>query len=536
MIRPAIVLLATLATALCGTSAGAEETSSPSTLVFGAVKVELPAEYRFAGTHVTAMDAEFSDRDDTAIPAEMSLQQRLRFSPTVSWAQETGFVRLLKLSGEVDLLDGAHPLDSEGREVLEFAADPGNESDMFDPDNIMLRKAYGVVATELGYLKVGRQLSNWGLGLVANDGGRRDMSFGLRKWGDVVDRAQLVLRPVGAITRHEKKNPLYLVVAADRVVRDDSANLADGVTAYNLIGSMLLKFPSVQGGVYVVRRTQEESARRLGWECVDADCVVDESLPKEDLQTDVWVFDAFAAGEVTVGPVRLYAEGEAAMLAGETELFSSKDYESHKLEELGFVARGGADFGWTHVRLEFGYASGDTDSHDDRIRSFKFDRDYSVGLVLFGEYLGNLTAASAWNLSRPHVSHLAPAGYSHIPTDGAVTNAMYVNPVVKLTPSDNMEVLLGVLYARAEEEAFDPFQSGMMDGAEVKGYRGAAHAVELGWELDLAISYAFDLWGVSRLESVIEAGWLRPGEAFESETGDPAGAVGVVQARLHLTW
>jgi len=113
---------------------------------------------------------------------------------------------------------------------------------------------------------------------------------------------------------------------------------------------------------------------------------------------------------------------------------------------------------------------------------------------------------------------------------------MYVNPVVKLTPSDNMEVLLGVLYARAEEEAFDPFQSGMMDGAEVKGYRGAAHAVELGWELDLAISYAFDLWGVSRLESVIEAGWLRPGEAFESETGDPAGAVGVVQARLHLTW
>jgi len=362
------------------------------------------------------------------------------------------------------------------------------------------------------------------------------MSFGLRKWGDVVDRAQLVLRPVGAITRDEKKNPLYLVVAADRVVRDDSANLADGVTAYNLIGSMLLKFPSVQGGVYVVRRTQEESARRLGWECVDADCVVDESLPKEDLQTDVWVFDAFAAGEVTVGPVRLYAEGEAAMLAGETELFSSKDYESHKLEELGFVARGGADFGWTNVRLEFGYASGDTDSHDDRIRSFKFDRDYSVGLVLFGEYLGNLTAASAWNLSRPHVSHLAPAGYSHIPTDGAVTNAMYVNPVVKLTPSDNMEVLLGVLYARAEEEAFDPFQSGMMDGAEVKGYRGAAHAVELGWELDLAISYAFDLWGVSRLESVIEAGWLRPGEAFESETGDPAGAVGVVQARLHLTW
>ena len=536
MRKPEFVLLAGIVTALLPASAVAEESTRPSTLSLGRFKLEVPAEYRVAGTSVSAMDAEFSDRDDNTIPGELFVQHRLRFSPAVSWSREQGFLRLLKVSGELDLLDGAHPFESEGREVLEYAADPGDRSDMFDPDNIMLRKAYGVVATELGYVKVGRQLSNWGLGLVANDGARRDMSFGLRKWGDVVDRAQVVVRPVGAITGDESKNPLYLVVAADRVVRDDSASLEDEVTAYNLIGSALLKFPGVQGGVYVVRRSQEESARRLGWECVDAECVVDESLPERDLQTDVWVFDAFAAGEITLGDVRLYAEGEAALLSGETELFSNKDFNSFKLEELGFVVRGGAEFGLSEIRLEFGYASGDTDSHDDRIRSFKFDRDYGVGLVLFGEYLGNLTAASAWNLSRPHISHLAPAGYSHIPTDGAVTNAIYLNPVLKLAPSPDVEVLLGLLYARAEEEVMDPFQSGMKAGAEVKGYRGAPHPVELGWELDLAVSYALDLWNIGRLRSVVEAGWLRPGEAFEDEDGDPAGAVGVVQARLHLTW
>lgn len=513
-----------------------EPPEPPSTFRAGSFTVELPAEYRVGWLGASAVDAVFADRDSSALPQESALHHRLRLAPAFSWGRKTGFLRLVKLKLEGDLLDGDHPFSPESRDVLTYETRPRSDSTLVDTDNILLRQAYGVVATEAGYLKVGRQTSNWGLGLVANDGASRPMTFGMSRWGDVVDRAQLVLRPVGLFTRDPERNPLYLVGAVDRVWRDDTANPDQDGDTYNFIASALVRLPWLQGGFYMVRRHQSINERSLAWDCSGETCAPDMGLPLEAFETRVWVLDGFLSLDHTFGPVRLYGAGEAAWILGDTELFRNTDFDQHELEQMGFVARAGMEWGMADLRFEVGYASGDTDSGDDRIRGFSFDRDYRVGLVLFSHYLGRLSAISAWNLSRPEYSHVAPAGVSRIPTDGAITNTLYANPVLKLAPTERLHVLIGLLWAQAEEGAFDPFQSNMVTGAEVKGWRGASRKKTLGWEVDLAVGYDWDLAGWAYLRTVIEGGWLRPGAAFETADGTAAHDAGVVQARIELGW
>jgi len=322
----------------------------------------------------------------------------------------------------------------------------------------------------------------------------------------------------------------------DRVWRDDTADQDQDGHTYNFIGSFLVRFDWLKGGFYMVRRHQSISERPLGWDCRGGSCAPDGGLPAESLETRAWVLDGFLEIDHSFGSLRVYGAGEAAWILGETELFRNADFDRHRLEEVGFVARAGLEYGMANLRLEVGYASGDTDSGDDRIRGFSFDRDYRVGLVLFPHYLARMTAISAWNLSRPEYSHVTPAGITRLPTDGAITNALYVNPVLKLAPTDRLHVLIGLLWARTEELAYDPFHSNMVAGSEVQGWRGAMREKALGWEVDLAVAYEWDLAGWAWLRTVVEGGWLRPGAAFETADGNAARDAGVVQARLELGW
>jgi len=513
-----------------------EPPDPPSTFRMDSFRMDLPAGYRLSWFGVTAVDAVFADRDTVALPREAALHHRLRIAPGFSYERGSGFLRLVKVKLEGDLLDRDYAFSPVSRDVLTFETRPRDGSGLFDADNILLRQAYVVVATTAGYVKIGRQVSNWGLGLVANDGAARPMAFGMSHWGDVVDRAQLVVKPVGLFTRDPKRNPLYLVGAVDRVWRDDTANQDQDGHTFNFIGSALVRFPWIEGGFYMVRRHQAFREQPLAWDCEGGSCALDTGLNAERLETQAWVLDAFLAVERRFGPVRVYGAGEAAWILGNTELFRNADIDRHRLEEVGFVARAGVEYGMADLRLELGYASGDTDSGDDRIRGFSFDRDYRVGLVLFPQYLARLTAISAWNLSRPEHSYMAPAGVSHLPTDGALTNALYVNPVLKLAPTDRVHVLIGLLWAQAEERAYDPFQSNMVAGSEVKGWRGAPRKRALGWEVDLAVGYDWDLAGWTYLRTVLEAGWLRPGDAFETADGTAARDAGMVQARFELGW
>ncbi len=526
-----IFLLPTFVAAEAG-----EPPEPSSTFRLGSFRMDLPAEYRLAWFGVTAVDAVIAGSDAAALPRETALHHRLRIAPAFSYERGSGFLRLVKVKLEGDLLDGDHGFSPDPRDVLTFETRPRDGSDLFDADNILLRQAYAVVATTAGYLKIGRQVSNWGLGLVANDGTARPMTFGMSRWGDIVDRAQLVVRPVGLFTHDPKRNPLYLVGAVDRVWRDDTADQDQDGHTFNFIGSALVRFPWIEGGFYMVRRHQAYNEQPLAWDCEGGSCIQDTGLSSRRLETRAWVLDAFLKVEHRFGPVRLYGAGEAAWILGHTELFSNADINRHRLEEMGFVARAGIEYDMADLRLEVGYASGDTDSTDDRIRGFSFDRDYRVGLVLFPQYLARLTAISAWNLTRPEYSHVAPAGVTHLPTDGALTNAIYVNPVLKLAPTDRLHVLIGFLWARAEEQAYDPFQSNMVAGSEVKGWRGAPRKRTLGWEVDIAVGYDWDLAGWAYLRTVLEGGWLRPGDAFETADGTVARDAGMIQARLELGW
>lgn len=508
----------------------------PSTFRLGSVRIDLPAAYRTAWFGLSPVDAIFADRESAVLPGESVLHHRLRIAPVFSYGWGSGFLRQVKVQLEGDLLDGDHPFDTASREVLSFETRPRNRSDLIDTSNILLRQAYAEVATEAGALKIGRQLSNWGLGMVANDGAARPMTFGISRWGDVVDRAQLVVKPVRFFTRDPALNSLYLVGAVDRVWRDDTADQDQDGHTFNYIASALVRVPWMTGGVYMVRRQQSVSEQPLAWDCQAGNCTPDQGLPPERLKTEAWILDAFLAAEHHFGPVRIYAAGEAAWILGQTELFRSADIQRHQLEEVGFVARTGIEYGMADLRLEVGYASGDTDSSDDRIRGFSFDRDYRVGLVLFPQYLARLTAISAWNLSRPEYSHTPPAGVDHLASDGALTNAIYVNPVIKLAPTERLHLLIGLLWAQAEERAYDPFQSNMVAGSEVKGWRGAPRKRALGWEVDMAVGYDWGLAGWASLRTVLEGGWLRPGEAFATADGDAARDAGMVQARIELGW
>ena len=353
-------------------------------------------------------------------------------------------------------------------------------------DSIILRRLWGEARLPIGVVRVGRQGSNFGMGLFANDGDGYDDDY-----GDTYDRLLYGFR----------FGPWAPVFMYDKVVEDTYKVADTDVHQFGWINN----FKDIRwgnnnqfdGGLYILNRSQQSTEARI------------------------WVYDAWA--RFMLGGFTL--EAEAVALQGKMVVFDGEEIDD--LEEDGIpVGQGGGKviidaylaagkFGYTAntwgVGAEGGFsspddpeadrnfsneaalavmeasskASGDPDGAEskidfitsvvenqqafgDRMYSFAFDKDYNVDLIIWEVLMG-----------------------------GAVRNGIYAKVGGFLNPVDFFTMRLDVMKNWINEPG--------------KGFDGTDASNDLGWEMD----WDFALKAADHFEFGIQFGYAWPGTWFE---------------------
>ena len=432
------------------------------------------------------------------LTSPLEVEARSRAGAEASWRSASGFVRSFK--GEVEL-----EIRSWDRPEPALRDGPA-----------LWRRASVEAMTLAGQFTLGRTQSTWGLGLLAHDGVEDPMQFGARRGSTTVTRLGYALLPAALWHGGDPTNafPLALAVAYDWVARDDLAYYS-GDKANNALAALLYRGTELQAGIYGVQRKQTDV---------------------HGLEMQARVVDGFFRWRRQASS-RNYIEfsGEGVMLLGETGWLATPSQPDRKtIEQFGGVAR--VEVGnrrGSSFRLESGSASADSRPGNGTLRNFRMANDYRVGLVMFPVAQRLLSGQTVANLSDLRYSATAPAGVERVETHGAVTQATYVHPVLRVEPTRNHAILLGALWASSPSDAADPFRSWLAGGQAV-GPRGAAGKRDLGLELDAAVESKTRLADWAELILRFDGGVWFPGDVFDDASGQPMAAVGAWQGAVQL--
>lgn len=521
--------------------------------------------YRLRLDHSSAVPA-YATPPNATIPVTEGLdggftaEHRLRVEPRLQLFGQ------LTVHAQIDVLDGVLASDTGDREFLAFSdAPPPNElGDSFD--SVRVNRAWAEWRSPAGTLRVGRQPSHWGLGMVANDGDRDDAAFGDSQLGDASDRVLFGTKPLSvfeALATGEKPDaehdPLTLGLGYDfGVDRGAVVEPGDDVTQYLLAllwdarGSTSFREPVTHRAAGGPRG----AASRIGFYAVRREQTHDDRLvsgPARPVREflDAWVLDSsgrLVLDANTSDGFEFRLEWEAAYVTGETNFTVSRlaatptdPFPVSDAEQWGGIARLVAESSAMAVRLEGGVASGDGNRFDDRVTDFRFHPDYQVGFILFDELVASMTAAQAFNV----VTQLGEGGpvpflgANYLASDGAVTNALYVNPVVEVDPVPGTALIAGLVWARALEPWVDPFNDAFFGGGAgtLGSYGGHVGAKDLGVEIDVAVHQALPLGlDLLRADAALEYGHLFTGGVFRDGDGAELADVDRVRLRLDVGW
>ncbi len=411
---------------------------------------------------------------------------------------------ILRLVGELDLLWGVAYGD------LAIGTAPAQwPRDEYGYPGLRLRQLYLEWLTPIGVIRAGQMTFSWGLGMVANSGGDRPV-FGDARFGDIVRRLLFATRPAGS------DSPFTLAVAGDWVAWDQTADFeARGDLAFQGLLAAYYEANEDRVGAYVAYRHQTNP--------------LDDSL-------EVFVADLFAQlhfAEPSGG--RILTALEIAYIRGTTSYTRTVEFPIQDVEQLMLVARVGRKEEHVDVILEGGYASGDSNPEDGIQRRATMDPDHRVGLLLFPEVLAAQTARSAFLARSPELFGRPARGVELLPTQGGVAGAYYFFPHVIWRPLAWLEVRAAGVLAWASTDVVDPFaQRARSRSANYRG--GDPTQRDLGLELDAALLLHGPVAEGVELSGGLEGAVLFPGRAFDDEAGNPMGTLGMLRARLGLTY
>ncbi len=367
----------------------------------------------------------------------------------------------------------------------------------------------------VGLLQLGQFPNNWGMGLVANSGeGLGAVDFGDMRFGDIVDGFLFATRPLTFLgPRSELAQQVVGAISGQVVYRDRYASLivrsGDGLAFSDvaLQGVGILRWdPSevTRVGVYVARRSQ--------------------SYASDGGNLHVWVYDGHGRTEFFFPSLdaSLRLEAEFAEIYGGATHASNLNSGAVRIAQQGLAARATVTRRNVEAELELGYMSGDSNPFDDSANGFAANRDYKVGLVLWDEVMLFQTQNGARRLGNPALAGRPPRGLDLLPTEGAVTNALYLNPKLRYRPNvlgGSLLGVLGVLYTRAPQPVADPYQS-FLSSAPVNVF-GAPAGKSYGTELDAAIAYRVPVTSAREVgfELGAQYGILFPGDVFRRTDG-----------------
>lgn len=383
--------------------------------------------------------------------------------------------------------------------------------DQEDLRRVYPRKAFVQVDTSFARFIVGAQTFGWGTGMLANDG-LSDQDFGDAWRGSLVARIAVLTQPLRNRSTSAVGRGWTLLAAGDRVIEDDNASWYDGDDAWSAIVGTRIDTARWTVGAFNALRWQTDRP---------------DPLYPVDRRTTVQVNSVDVYGKWTIterGEHRLQLEGEAALIVGRTDRpWLDETFEDGaRVQSMGALARLRYDSQRARLtaRLDAGYASGDNDPRDDVARAFSFHSDYNVGLILFDQVMPMLTARAGDRVFDPDLLAVPPSGVRFTAAQGGVTNAGYLNPVVRWRPVAGLDARLGWLYAVAAAELVDVYQSALAGGFNT-GFGGVTGGSRvLGNELNLGLRYTFEFDGATAVRFGGEGGVFLPGAAFDGVGGE----------------
>jgi hypothetical protein len=374
-----------------------------------------------------------------------------------------------------------------------------------------------------GQLRAGQMKSNWGLGMLANGGDLKPGRFGFPDQGDLSDRLVFATRPFAWEGGWLSK--VVAAVGGGVVYHDENCDLRDGDIGGEVIASMFYRDEGINTGLYIAGRIQSDS---------------------EDTFLNVAAFDLLFSVDAGPGHQGLVAATELALLAGKTDRLIHADHlDGVDVLAFGAIARAGWRFGFMELMpiVEFGFASGDADPHDDIVTSFSFDPDYKVGLVLFDTVLRGVSAMAAAEAADPERIGQPLPGTNMLPTKGRVNGAMYINPTIQIQPLEQLTVMAGFLYAWSAVPFAQSYQTFKNGGVNTNLYGLQGPSRDLGYEVDVGFDWDQEIFGDLRVVAGVQAGWFFPGSAFDCPSGTPACAGGTrpdtimrVLGRAMIAW
>ncbi len=490
----------------------------------------------------------YSPRDRTETSADM----RFRFEPTLNVSEE------VRIRAQIDAFDnvvmGSNPDFNPALGNPNYAR---NQFSIFSmsqnalTSSIALKRLYGEVSTPVGILRFGRMGSQWGLGMLYNDGSCLDCDH-----GDNVDRIMFVAEPISGyyvtpmfdfnlagllsqvsqggraidVSQQDNANSLILAIARRDTDSQARAKLDAGGTVFNYglhftyrsqrndpvdfynNGGSLLAPSQLAGTGWVPRnaqlfipdlwaklehsnfRVELEAAAILGSIGNRATNAADANTPGKNQGLGVAQWGAVLQGEYKL------LEGNSLSIGAEVG-FASGD----KAPGLGnYPNRKTAD--GANNTTQYGdidgpqYACQATGGcTDPTIRNFRFNQDYRVDMLLFREILGG------------------------------ITDTLYVKPTVKYRIADGLHIFASVIYSRAIYVESTPSAYLKSDGTVggdanlgVEINAGARYETEDGFFARLEYGVVFPLGGFS----------APPGTNVPSTTEAAMGLRGMVGIRF----
>ncbi len=441
---------------------------------------------------------------------------RFRFEPTFNISEE------VRIRMQVDALDNVilgatpdyafsrDPNHVYSRDNFAFLSEsqlPPRSGINALTDSIAVKRVWGEISTPVGLLRFGRMGSQWGLGMLHNDGTCLDCD-----WGDTVDRVMFVAEPLAGfyvtpmfdfnaegptsyrdpnggqpfdLSNSDDAHSIVLAIARRDTESQAKARLEAGQTLFNYGAHVTYRWQRNDSADYYGAPFTNESVNspignnskggNAGYVLRQAQMVMpdiwlkfERDLVRIELEVGAVIGNIanIAPSETDVNlrkGIGLLQFG--GVLQGEVRLLDS----ALKIQlELGFASGDKAPgFGNYPRRKAVGLdntpVNGDLDGQqyacysngtctDTTVRNFRFNRDYRVDMILFREILGG------------------------------VTDAFYVKPTVSYRIADGFNAFGSVIYSRAIYAESTPSALGRADGTVV----GDAN---LGFEINLGARY-----------------------------------------------
>ena len=447
------------------------------------------------------------------------MTHRLKLEPTFAFGD------LAKLSLDIDAMNGVLWGDNAG--LASTALFAGNPSDTtatgLETDSIALRRAWVEFKVPVGVMRVGRMPSNWGMGLLANDGNGHDDLFGDNQNYTTYDRVLFATRPIAIAQKimgqEDSEIPLFIAVAYDRLVDDPLATYRGDCRGGIAQGEAGFSARCDEDGDGV---TEDLEVTDEGRQASDRDDLW-WADSKDDVSEMVYVIvyrgediELFGEkGDLTAGSYivvrsqnetdsnilitdayikahfwNTHLEFEYVNISGDTRALpipnadKATDQYARTAAIQGYVGRLGYELGDLELWMEHGYASGDGNVFDESFSGRALSPDHNVGLILYDEVLSRVSRYNSLSTT--------------LGSNGGVYNSTYIFPNVRYALNQDWQVIGAFLMAWPDQPDGDTIRCSRDDASarcqenvERASEDDIATASHLGWEVDMALKGKF---------------------------------------------